>query len=504
MKLCAVITLGLFGTVLIVVGVVFPIVFPGIMAKQLDRKLSLSEDSPTIGNFISPPVPIFMQYYFFNVTNSQEILEGEKAKLDEIGPFTYEEKRLKHDLLWEEENFVTYKQRKTFIFRPDMSNGFTEDTMITVINPVLIGLAARLSDTSKVPDFVNGILAMLRLRLKQEPFITQKAGDLLFHGYQEDLFLILGQVTNDPIHKSGKFGFFYPKNNSHDGSYKVSTGIDGLEKLQLIDEWNGKPQLEFWKSDVCNMINGTEGSQFPRPISEDRKMNMYSSDLCRSLYLTFEKKVMHGNLELYRYILPYEVLAQSPENDCFCSDNFTCKDSMVNLSPCKKGTPIVASTPHFYMGTEDVVSAVEGLNPSKEEHQTFLDIEPNTGVTFQAHKRLQVSIPLKRYPSMPDLSRVQEVVFPIVWLNESAFVPIERANALYAKLTVPVLVVRYICWGLLALGVVMIIVAVTFGIKNCRTPAPLTEKSNGKISSKDKKDAVNEYDRTEAYKHLFT
>lgn len=507
MKLCSVITLGLCGVVLLAAGVFFPLVFPRIMASQLDGKLLLSADSPTIGNFISPPVPIYMQYYFFNVTNPKEILQGATAKLNQMGPFTYEEKRLKYDLWWEEaDNAVTFKQNKTFYFRPDMSNGFDENTMITVLNPVLIALAAKISNSNGLPDATHGLLELIRIRFDLKPFITKKAGELLFRGYKENVFSFLAPITNDPLHATGKFGFFYPKNNTNDGAYKVHTGAGGLENLQVIQEWKGSPKLDFWKTESCNMINGTEGSQFPRPISPQREMRMYSSDLCRSLYFKYEKTVVHGGLELNRYVLPYEVLAKTPENDCYCTDDFTCKDSMVNLSPCKKGSPIVASTPHFYMGSSETIDAVQGLNPSKEDHETFLDIEPNTGVTFQAHKRIQISLPLKRYNTMSDLSKVKEVVFPVLWLNESAVVPVERARALYTKLTVPVLVVRYLCWSLIGLGSIMIILAVAFAVRNCIGTSTKSKKTVNGLKQPTKasnKDAVNEYDRTEAYKHLF-
>uniref|UniRef100_A0A2P2HY80 Lysosome membrane protein 2-like n=1 Tax=Hirondellea gigas TaxID=1518452 RepID=A0A2P2HY80_9CRUS len=500
MKVCGIVTICLLGIAFIVVGLVFPQVFPGIMEKQLGKKLLLRPDSPTIGNFLSPPIPIFMQFYFFNVTNPKGILNGDTPVLNQMGPFTYEEKRLKYDLLWETHDAtVTYKQNKTFFFRPELSNGLDEDTLITVINPVLISLAAKVSNVKY--EFAKGLFELIKLRFELHPFITRKAGELLFHGYQEDILAFASTFTGDPIHATGKFGFFYPKNGSNDGTYKVGTGADGLENLQIIDEWRGSPTLHFWKTDVCNMINGTEGSQFPRPITPDTQIRMYSSDLCRSLYFNFEKKVYHGNLELYRYILPYDVLAQTPENECFCADEFTCRDSMVNLSPCKKGSPVLASTPHFYMGANESINAIVGLNPSKFEHETFLDIEPNTGVTFQAHKRIQISMPLKRYSALSALSKVKEVILPIVWLNESALVPEDRANALYSKLTMPTIVVGYVCMALMALGTLLLILAVTLAVRNFKAQhqAPNKSKHNGNL----KNAPVNEYDRSEGYKHLF-
>lgn len=37
----------------------------------------------------NPPAPIYMQFYFFNLTNPAEVLEGERPAVLEMGPYTY-------------------------------------------------------------------------------------------------------------------------------------------------------------------------------------------------------------------------------------------------------------------------------------------------------------------------------------------------------------------------------------------------------------------------------
>lgn len=37
----------------------------------------------------NPPAHIYMQFYFFNVTNPLEVLSGDKPAVVEVGPYTY-------------------------------------------------------------------------------------------------------------------------------------------------------------------------------------------------------------------------------------------------------------------------------------------------------------------------------------------------------------------------------------------------------------------------------
>ena len=48
------------------------------------------------------------------------------------------------------------------------------------------------------------------------------------------------------------------------------------------------------------------------------------------------------------------------------------------------------SAPHYYNAYGPLVDQIEGIEPNKEKHDTFIDIEPRTGVAMSAHKRIQV------------------------------------------------------------------------------------------------------------------
>ncbi len=67
-----------------------------------------------------------------------------------------------------------------------------------------------------------------------------------------------------------------------------------------------------------------------------------------------------------------------------------CKDGMIRIQGCAGGAPVVMSAPHFLHGDPTLWEAVDGLYPDPEIHETYIDIEPTSGVPLMAHKRIMV------------------------------------------------------------------------------------------------------------------
>lgn len=60
-----------------------------------------------------------------------------------------------------------------------------------------------------------------------------------------------------------------------------------------------------------------------------------------------------------------------------CIFTLDLKNNTIHFSvPYHAGAPIIMSFPHFYQADEKFVSAIKGMRPNKEEHETFVDINP--------------------------------------------------------------------------------------------------------------------------------
>lgn len=53
------------------------------------QEIVLVEGSRVFESWKNPPPPVFMEFFFFNITNAEDCLNGAKPKVTQIGPYTY-------------------------------------------------------------------------------------------------------------------------------------------------------------------------------------------------------------------------------------------------------------------------------------------------------------------------------------------------------------------------------------------------------------------------------
>lgn len=75
------------------------------------------------------------------------------------------------------------------------------------------------------------------------------------------------------------------------------------------------------------------------------------------------------------------------------------------------------STPHF-LDANPKYTEMSGLVPVREKHETYMDIEPMTGAILQASKKIQINLMLKPIKELSLLSKVPDMLFPLVWADE--------------------------------------------------------------------------------------
>ncbi|KAK3707384.1 hypothetical protein RRG08_034442 [Elysia crispata] len=435
------IVLVIAGALLAIIGgIMFPVVDKYIK-EEVKQRVVISKSSETYDIWQDVPVPVYMQFYIFDIGNPEEVKKGKTPFLKQVGPFTYREHRTKYDIVWNANGTVTYKQNRTFNFEREMS-AFGEEMEITTINPLVATIAQNL-------QWLSGALKIglsLALSTMNEDIIMTRPVHELLWGYDDPALSFLHRINPDAF-TTVNIGYFIRKNYTDDGVYTVHTGETDIQKLGIITNFNGADQLDIWTTPWANMLNGTDGTLGP-PFRFDAEFSpVFVSDICRSIKGVYKKDVeTPQGIKLRRFGGDHRDMlnaTENPDNIGFCTPQTNCLPSgLLNSTLCQEPVdgfqlPVIFSFPHFLYGDPAVQKSVEGLRPIEEEHQTVLDQEPWTGLVLQVAKRLQINMYVKKVPDIGQTHDIQSLYFPIFWLNESSVVDDHWANKLKNDLFKP-------------------------------------------------------------------
>ncbi|ODN03610.1 Lysosome membrane protein 2 [Orchesella cincta] len=390
----------------------------GFFQNKVEKTVRLIDGGFVFKLWRDADVPIYMLVRFFNVTNPDRVLKGDKPILAEVGPYVYQETRANHvDEFSLDNATVTYRTKTTYFFKPDYSNG-TEDDVITTLNVPYAVMVERGLNLSSLEKFVlREIFEVNGERL----FISKTVSELLFKGHFQPSVAEASALANDTLLPNNTFGFFYGKNESLSDRLEIYTGVGNPTLFAQTKSWEGRTELDFWDDQYCNMINGTDGAVFSPWLTRNTTLQIFSPDMCRSLYMVYEKDVRVTGIKGYKFVIPRNVMESAevnPDNQCYCrgEEYGPClKAGVMRLAPCRGGAPVVLSWPHFYNGDEDYVNQSIGLSPDAVFHEPFAIIEPYTGLIRRGSKRYQINVELKPNRRFRDMKRVPNMLFPIIF-----------------------------------------------------------------------------------------
>ncbi|XP_022066701.2 lysosome membrane protein 2-like isoform X1 [Acanthochromis polyacanthus] len=460
---CALYAVGIICAHLLVIGIGLMVaqVFRTIMHNRLKKEIVLVEGSRVFESWKTPPPPVYMEYFFFNVTNVKEFLNGAKPEVRQVGPYAYREYRYKDNVsMVEDGKMVSGYNTKSFVFLRERSVGDPTVDNITTVNIPAWAVMNKVKDSY----FKATMMSVWMTSVGSDPFTTRTVDELLW-GYEDPLLSRLARTQPD-LEKI--FGLMYKKNGSNDGEFVYHTGQENYLDYGRVVTWQGQSQLTFWTSNQSNSINGSDGSAFHPLLEKNERLYIFTPDLCRSIYMEFEKDVEVKGIPAYRFTPPRSVLAskeENPANEGFCVSPKECLGTgLLKVSPCRKGAPVVASFPHFYLAESKFVNAIGGMSPERTHHQTFLDLNPTTGVIVRASKRAQINILLSRIGGMPRTRHLNDTIFPVMFINESVVID-DASAARVQKLLLIVTLVSNFPLFIVGLGGIMLVVFIILLIR---------------------------------------
>jgi hypothetical protein len=198
----------------------------------------------------------------------------------------------------------------------------------------------------------------------------------------------------------------------------IKTGKDDLENIyQYVEYEETATYTGIWASD--EPVKGTDATQFAPDVEKDEVLQTWVSELVRVIDLTFKEEVTVKKINIYRFELASHELDIDP-------NYYQTRKGMANMSAASDGLPLFVGKPHFLDADPALATAVTGVSPNASIHDTFIDVEPISGATMQARKRLQVSFLIRAGDAFT--TNVTEVYMPLVWVEEGATIPDDTAE----------------------------------------------------------------------------
>ncbi|XP_063301512.1 platelet glycoprotein 4 [Pelobates fuscus] len=454
------------GLLAILGGILIPL-GDKIVGDKVSKEAVIEDGTIAYENWVVTGSPVYRYFWVYEVLNPDKVLQAEVPQLRQRGPYVYLTRHLpKLNVTQHHNGTVTFWQPNEAIFQEDKSNG-SEHDIFTVLN---LAVAAAPDMFSSLLPLVNGFIK----RSNSSLFQNRSVREILW-GYRDPF---LEQIPNALL-PDKTTGLFYPYNGTTDGSYNVYNGKDGISQVALINRYKGERTLSYWKDDYCDMLNGSDAASFPPSVDKNKLLYFFSSEICRSIYGVFEKEYILKGIKLYRFVVPSSALAspvENPDNHCYCTEielsrNCTAA-GVLDLRSCQDGKPVFLSLPHYLYASDFLLDSVVGLKPNKEEHETYVDVEPISGFTMHFAKRLQVNImftPHKEIDVMSNLS--SEFIFPVVWLNETAMISDESADEFIQSVTFPIKLLEIMQIVLLCVGfAVFIPCTIAIIVISCKKP----------------------------------
>ncbi|XP_029016129.1 lysosome membrane protein 2a isoform X2 [Betta splendens] len=480
---CAIYATGIVCAHLLIVGIALVVaqVFQTMIHSRLKKEITLTEKSQVFESWKNPPPPVYMEYYFFNVTNPEEFQAGGKASVKQIGPYTYREYRPRENVTFLENGTKVYALNpKSFVFVPEKSVGDPEVDLIRTVN---IPFVVVMNELNSYSFFLRSFVSMYMRSLGVELFITRTVHEFLW-GFKDPILTKIHSMKPDV---DEYFGLMWKKNGTHEGEFVFHTGEENYLDYGKIDTWNGLRQMSWWSSNQSNMINGTDGAVFHPLINRNELLYIFAADLCRSIHLAYVDDVEVKGIQAYRFAPPSDVLmspTDNPTNAGFCVPAGDCLGTgVLKVSVCRQGAPIVVSFPHFYQADPMYINAIDGLSPNKEEHETYLDLQPTTGVPIRACKRAQLNIILKRVQGFPATKFLNHTIFPIMFVNETATIDDESATKMRTLLLILTLVSNFPVL-IVGMGIILLLVLLFLLCRNRQKKTAKDDTAYTQVSGK--------------------
>lgn len=333
----------------------------------------LKPGSETFEGWKKPPITLYQDVYLFNWTNPHELKnKSTKPTFTQLGPYRFIEIRDKVNIEFNKET-LRYQQYSTYYFDAEGSNGSLSD-VCTSVNMVPLG-------ASRKAQFWNFLMqkavSMALSSYRHDLHVTKTVRELLYEGYDDEMVSMSRFFTDA---KFDRVGLLFHKNGTKymRDNFEVFTGVDDINKFGLISRFNNATEFPFYEGE-CKKLKGSTNEFFPPTQSLVEPIHIFAPEMCRSVPMDYEGEAEFLGVKGHKFAAGSRATDNGTlfnETKCYMTANVTLASGLLNCSICNDGFPVFISFPHFYSADPSYVSAVQGIQPVKQNHESYIVQEP--------------------------------------------------------------------------------------------------------------------------------
>jgi len=400
------------------------LIIDGIKQQRVVTSVNSSGYTAWVSSDYKDAPPQYFNVYIWHVQNPYMVMAGlEKPKLEQIGPFIYEYHTHFFNITWDTENhnWVKNMQFQRYNFQRKGSYNDPKQTNVTVLN---VPYAAVRSNVDPYMDWYTALeFDLLTSAANQELFINVTVDEFVW-GFQSPFL----EWINENVQPGTKTEFALQTNDtSEDEKYKALngthdiyfTGNNGTDLLNEYAQWHGMRDLKVWGSEDANKVRGTDGTGFGINIPDNVNMTVFVDTLYRHLGIWHNMTEDVKGITLRRYWLEPSNFFNISQNPAY---HLNAKQGLSNMTAVEEvlqGTPLplFMSLPVFFQSDESYLQAVQFVNaaPNISLHNTEIMVEPITGITMKAAKRIQVNCKIN--PTFLLYPTINTTYFPVAWFE---------------------------------------------------------------------------------------
>lgn len=477
--------------------------------EQLENQfLITSPSSGTYPSFQDSTNPnagqVYSNYWFYNITNPDAVLQGAAPEVVEIGPVRYLYYNTKYNISWENDGeIVSYKEYQRY-FPADEATRVLQDQVITTINVLLLAALNSNSGFSSLVPFLPKFWDHNAL------FTQRTIADMLWGYTDSDLagFKFPGLQPNDT---SADYAL------SQHSTIRVNTGKFDKNSAWDYVEWDGMDSLQCckngpqgetgspasgqcvpaWNTFDAGMIHGSSGSNWHLNIdpSETLYIATYDFGILRTWPLEcsnvgngpgagffYDASPLTANIggcdsydkdgiSVLKFALPTWVLGNASV-DYIEAQGYGIQgpSGILNQTLCETYAPIFLSRPHFLHGSDQLLNGIKGLTPGDPSiHDSWIGIEPVTGQVLDFQFRIGINAFVEPTSVVDVLNttityfpNVTSVYVPLGWGEQRSGATPNQANQFKSQVYFGLKILAAFRWGGVSLAVVGLILAAMY------------------------------------------